>query len=587
LGAWYLVKNPLMKRHRHVILAWLLVALSLPAGARADVVFTGLNEAQEKNVRTLLPLARLDCDTLPWRVERLFRDADRDIHVALESLGYYSAKITKTLERNDACWIARFTIEAGEPVVFRNVEILIRGEANNDAMFNRRVQARRIKSGEVLHHGRYSRYKRALIDTAIARGYFEAEFTRAEITVDADNHAADLALILESGPRYRFGDVTFTEGVLRDSLLQGYSDIESGDAYDVKAVNELYEALSGSSYFSSVSISTDPLNTEAKVAPVNVTLAPGLRRIYSVGAGFATDTGPQGRLGFNNRRKNDKGHQLEARLFGSKVRSEITTAYRFPLQDPRNEWFSIGTGLQHEETDTSESDTFKVGILESHNIGKHWLETRYLDYVREDFTIADQEDTESTLVILGINREKVIGREMSRSSNGHRLTFDLRGASDSLGSDTSFLQFRGSALWIHSLSEKSRVLARARIGATLKDEFSELPASVRFFAGGDNSIRGYELESLGPLDADGAVIGGSHLVEASLEVDRLFRPQWAVAAFVDTGSAFSGSSIELSTGVGIGLRWYSPLGPIRLDFAHPLDDPDHSLRVHITLGPEL
>ena len=571
------------------MLAWLLVALSLPVGARADVVFTGLDEAQETNVRALLPLARLDCETVPWRVERLFRDADRDIHEALESLGYYGATITKALERSDACWTARFTIEVGEPVVFRSVEILVLGDASDDATFNRRVQARRIKSGEVLHHGRYDRYKRTLIDTAIARGYFEAEFTRAEITVDAENYAADLALVLESGPRYRFGDVTFTEGILRDSLLQGYSDIEPGAPYDVKAVNNLYEALNGSSYFSSVSISTDPLDTEGKITPVSVTLTPGMRRIYSVGAGFATDTGPQGRLGFNNRRKNDKGHQLEARLFGSKVRSEITTAYRFPMQDPRNEWFSVGAGFQHEETDTSESDTFKVGILESHNIAKHWLETRYVDYVREDFTIAEQ-NTTSTLIILGVNREKVVGREMSRSLNGHRYTFDLRGASDSLGSDTSFLQFRASALWIHSLSEKSRVLARARIGTTLKDQFSELPASVRFFAGGDNSIRGYELESLGPLDADGNVIGGSHLVEASLEVDRLFRPQWAIAAFVDTGSAFSGmsgSSVELSTGVGIGLRWYSPLGPIRLDFAHPLDDPDHSLRVHITLGPEL
>ena len=116
---------------------------------------------------------------------------------------------------------------------------------------------------------------------------------------------------------------------------------------------------------------------------------------------------------------------------------------------------------------------------------------------------------------------------------------------------------------------------------------SELPASVRFFAGGDNSVRGYDFESLGPIDATGAVIGGSYLVDVSLEVDRLFRDKWAVAMFVDGGDAFNDTHIKLKTGVGIGLRWYSPVGPIRLDFAHPLDDPDKSFRIHISLGPDL
>lgn len=176
---------------------------------------------------------------------------------------------------------------------------------------------------------------------------------------------------------------------------------------------------------------------------------------------------------------------------------------------------------------------------------------------------------------------------MSRTSKGRRYNFDVRGASDSLGSDTSFLQFKASGRWIHSLSERTRLLTRTRLGATLQDEFTELPASVRFFTGGDRSVRGYGFETLGPLDEQGKVIGGSHLVEAGIELERMIKDQWSVALFADTGSAFNGTDVNFSTGIGLGVRWYSPVGPIRLDFAHPLDDATRSLRLHFSLGPDL
>jgi translocation and assembly module TamA len=244
------------------------------------------------------------------------------------------------------------------------------------------------------------------------------------------------------------------------------------------------------------------------------------------------------------------------------------------------------TGFQHEKTDTSEQDSFKLGFLRSKSLSARWLQTRYVDYAYEDFTIGDQSSI-SELIIFGTNWESAVGRALSRATKGHRLSLDIRGASSNLGSDTTFAQIRAKAKWVYSLGEKTRILARTSLGITSKDELSELPASVRFFAGGDNSVRGYDFESLGPTDASGVVIGGSNLFDVSLEIDRLFRDKWAVAFFVDGGDAFNGTSVTLNTGVGIGLRWYSPVGPIRLDFAHPLDDPDKNFRIHISLGPDL
>ena len=144
-----------------------------------------------------------------------------------------------------------------------------------------------------------------------------------------------------------------------------------------------------------------------------------------------------------------------------------------------------------------------------------------------------------------------------------------------------------SAKWIWSLPNEARIIFRGEVGTTWKDDFNALPPSVRFFAGGDTSVRGYEYESLGPTDTDGEVIGGSSLAVASVEYEHPIVPRWSVAAFVDSGDAFDDSSFETNTGVGVGFRWQSPLGPIRVDVAKPFDGDDRGARLHISLGPDL
>lgn len=570
---------------RYLILFSLLAPIWADS-AVAAVTYTGLTPAQEANARAVMPLAAAGCESAVWRVRRLFRDADVNLRRSLEALGYYAVEVSRTLNTDGDCWAANFDVTVGEPVKLRQVDIRIDGDAANDADFQARILKGRPATGEILNHGHYEEFKSTLLGAAINRGYFDVELVRSKVVVDPTAFAADIFLNLESGPRYRFGEINFSQGILRDSLLFGYTDMRSGDPYDAASISKLYETLNGSTYFKSVSISTEPLDKENKTVPVSVALTPGARRVYSIGAGFATDTGPKGRLGYGDRRRNDKGHQFESKLNVSPVDSELTGTYRWPIRDPRKEWFSVGAGIKHENTETSENNTYKLGILRSRNISATWLETRYLDFTYEEFKVGDQ-DTSSELVILGNNWEATRGRELSRTRNGSFLSFDIRGASDALGSDTNFAQFRSTTKWIHSFGDKTRILLRGSLGLTVKEELSELPASVRFFAGGDRSIRGYDYESLGPVDASKVVVGGSHLVTGSVEIDRLLKPHWAVAAFFDTGSAFNNTDIELSSGIGIGIRWYSPVGPVKIDFAHPLDDPDRNFRLHISLGPDI
>lgn len=565
----------------------LFLAITAPRLSQGEVSYVGLDESLERNARALMPLASAECDAARWRIERLFRDSEKKLRAALEALGHYDVEIEKTLDwSRPACWKAEFRVAVGDPVRLRNVSVTIDGAAADDQELRSRISERQPVAGEVLNHGRYEAFKKSIIASSQARGYFDADFERSSVTVDRSEKSADVDLRLNSGARYFFGETAFTENILKRELLHGYSDIRPGDPYEAREVSELYQALSGSGYFGSVLIRAEPAADASNTVPVNVSLTPGMRRVYSAGIGFTTDYGLHGRLGYTDRRRNDKGHQFESRLFSSSVNSELTASYRWPRRNPRSDWYNVFGGFQRTDTDTSESDKITLGIRKSKNISANWLETRYVNVQNEDFRVADQSDS-SRLIIPGINWESTRGSEISRIMRGHRMSLDIRGSSDSLGSDTSFLQITASTKWIFPLGKSARLLTRADLGTTVKDELMELPASVRFFAGGDNSVRGYGYETLGPVDIDGNVIGGSYLATGSIEFDHLIREKWSVALFADSGSAFDDLKPKFSTGVGLGLRWYSPLGPIRFDVASPLDDPDRSIRIHITLGPDL
>ncbi|MDH3265370.1 MAG: hypothetical protein OEM25_00260, partial [Gammaproteobacteria bacterium] len=259
-----------MKTHRKSIspvvqrLAWVVSVATLMLlavdGTRAATEFAGLDAVQESNVRALMPLASTGCDSAYWRVERLFRDADKNIVEALQALGYYEPTISKQLSRSDDCWLARFDIQPGAPVRIRSAEFAVVGAADSDPLYRSRLLTPAPANGDILNHGLYDSFKSSMLRAAINSGYFDADFERSEVIVDRAAKTVDIRLQFNSGEKYQFGAVSFTDGILRQRLLKGYTDIKPGDPYTAKSINDLYEALNGSSYFSTVSISTEPLN---------------------------------------------------------------------------------------------------------------------------------------------------------------------------------------------------------------------------------------------------------------------------------------------------------------------------------------
>jgi translocation and assembly module TamA len=559
---------------------------ALPAAALATVELTGVEGAVAANVLAYITLDEEPCDAPAWRIEQHLRRAPADVREALQAFGYYEPEISTSLRAEESCFVATLTIAPGEPVRLRNVDISLSGDAARDELFTAARTEAGLTSGDTLNHGAYEQLKRRWSDLARDLGYADARFITNRIDVYIDEHAADVTLAFDTGIRYAFGEVRFRQDVLTPALAASYATFTEGEPYDARRLTDVYGELSNSGYFRTIDVQPLPPDPATRTIPIEVTLTSAARIHQNYGVGYSTDTGPRFRFSRNNRRYNDRGHQFGIYAQISPVVSEVTANYRLPLRDTRFEWLNFDAGGEREDTETSETEAVEFGTRRVVDKRTDWTRTDMLSLRVEDFEVADQVGR-SRLFMPAVNWTRIKADNEIRPTLGSRMSLEFRSAADALLSDTTFVQALAQGKWIWSRPRGARFIVRGQLGATEERDFDELPASVRFFAGGDNSVRGYDFETLGPVDENGEVIGGSSLITGSFEYEQPLRGRWSMAFFVDSGNAFAGSNVDARTGIGIGGRWQSPLGPIRIDLAHPLDDPTDDLRIHISLGPDL
>jgi len=562
-----------------------LLWLGTGAAVRAEVTIEGVEPIIRGNVLAYLRLDDETCDSPNWRVRRLYAESETEIRAALEVTGYYDVEIDSELRHGDACWQADFTIRPGQPVVLRNVSIKVDG---GDDKLQAVARACALRSGDVLQHAKYDTCRRQITRLAEDRGYFSREFIERRVDVYPDDFAADITLHLVTGPRYVFGETTLDQEVLDHDLIRRFVAIAPGDPYDAERVRLLQRDLIASTYFDQVVFDRDARGAPHFDVPLKVSLTAGKKYQYTAGVGFATDTGPKLRGGVLNRRINASGHQGEVEANLSRVISDIKVSYRVPLEKPRD-WATYDTGYKLEDNDSFKSALFTAGAQRVQQRKNGWARTVFLQLRLEDYETGTFQEDQSKLLTPGIGYAFVEEDYPPRPLAGHRTSVLLRGAADFLISDTSFLQVYGNTKWVFGLWSGARLLTRVEAGFTAIDRFAELPATVRFYAGGDVSVRGYAYQSLGPTDLLGAVIGGSNLLVGSVEIDQQVTENWSIAAFIDSGNAYDVfKDFDPATGVGAGIRWLSPLGPIRIDVAVPLEkDAPDDYRFHITLGPDL
>lgn len=556
-----------------------------PHTVRVEV--EGVEGPVAANIQTVLEIARAaDTGALTLdRAVRLHRTADVDIETALEPFGYYRPRIRKSLREVGGALVARYAIDPGPAVIVARSDVQVVGEGANDPAFRRLVDEFPLTRGDTLLHLPYTNAKLAMLTVAADSGYLVARFDTSLIRVDREESTAEIVIRFDTGPRYRFGPVTFHQAVLDPGFLRTRVGFKEGAPYARDKVVDLQQSLAEDPYFERVEVIPRPEQAEDRAVPIDVELVPRRPRAYEAGVGYGTDNGPRVRAATRFRRVNRKGHHAEAEVVGSFIERSVSAQYMIPaFGHPRGELTLLG-GFAELNPTTSSSRTWIASVrLSRPRLG--WRETFSLSWQREAFRVATDSAT-STLFLPGASWERTRANDRIFPTSGLRSRLDLQAAHDAVLSSASLLRVSASAKAIHGLGARTRILLRTDLGRIFTGDFHALPPTLRFFAGGDQSVRGFGYRTLGPRDAKGKITGGRNLVVASVEMDFRITPRWAIAAFADAGNALEDFSLDLEQGIGAGIRWVSPIGLLRLDGAFPVSDPERSFRVHLSLGPDL
>ncbi len=568
----------------------------VPSPRAAEVPVTvlvfGLEDEILQNVEAALALppglAELGELNLPW-LERFERQIPEKVQAALEPFGYYNAQITTKSETGAAGKrIIMVTVVLGMPVRVTEVEVTVRGPGSQEAELRDLAADFPLKKGDVLRGDIYEKTKGAMKSQANDLGYLDAEFPVGRILVSRVASTARIELVLDTGPRYFFGAVSFTGAdIYPEAFLRRHLAFKPGEAFSYTKLGLTQLNLINSDRFKEVIISPEKEEARDFVVSVGIRLEPALPKRLRFGLGYGTDTGARGTISYKDLNVRRRGHEFDSELNVSERLQGLAAGYRIPGRDV-DSYTGLRLKLQREETVTFLSEVISLELSRTRGFGRGRIGTAYVSLLNEGSTVGE-ERANAKLILPGLRFSQQVYDNHVRPAKGFRYGLELRGTDRSFGSDISLMQVLGEGKIILPLPWRLSLITRAQGAITFaSDDLTSLPASLRFFAGGDNSVRGFAYQSLGPKDEIGAVLGGRHLLVGSLEVERAILQNWGLAGFYDAGNAFNIlKDITLAQGAGLGVRYYTPVGAIRFDLARQVGIEDPRFRIHFTLGFQL
>lgn len=553
-------------------------------GAYADVSLTlkGIDGALEENVSAYLSsIPTKDYSTSLRFQARL----DQSITEALNALGYYHAKISYSIpEGNDELIVS---IKPGLPVKVKVMDVVITGEAKDDEEFAKLIERSPLKVGKVLNQGEYDSLKSGIRNLALQRGYFNGDYKLSKLEVIPDFNEANVRLHYDSGIRYHFGPINITGSQIWENRVESMRPFEIGEPYLVSQVGEYNQNLSNTDWFSSVFVEPDLSKLdEGRELPIKVSLAPASKKPNRNRSWLLDRYWCAWHVKMEKPWVSSRGHSFNTALSLSKPEQTITAGYKIPLDDVLREYYQLQFGLKHLDNRDTESLESNLAVERHWLTDGGWHKTIYVRHLYENFSQGLQDDgVQFVLPGATFSRTRVRGGNMPMWGDKQSVTIEY--GDPALLSETRVLRLLGRSSWIRGIGDNHRGLFRLEGGANITDEFEKLSPSLRFFAGGDNNIRGYGYESISPVDESGALTGGKYIVSSTLEYQYRVYGNWWAATFYDIGDAFN-ETPEWKSGAGVGIRWASPVGPVSFDFAWGLDEkPEREFRIHFSLGPEL
>jgi translocation and assembly module TamA len=570
----------------------LLLPLASPVGAKepVEVVIKGVEDEVRKNVETALMVPEAltaEGEVNRFWVERFIRQVPENVRAAMEPFGYYNASVSTRLETLGQN-LYRLTVEIkpGKAVRIEKIRVALEGAGSSQEALTKLVGKFPLKRGDVLRQDKYEAAKGALMARAVDLGYLNADFSIHLIRVEPSREAAQVELVLDTGPLFLFDDTTL-QGAPEypESFLRRYLTYKAGDDFSYAQLGQTQLNFLNSDRFRDVVVTPKVKSAKDLRVPVEIRLTPSPSRRLRPGIGYGTDTGARVSLIYKDVNVFGGGEEFSTDFVIAQLSQILQSNLILPSAASLNSYTAFRAGLQRETLITYDSQSIFVEVERLRGFSHGRLGSVFLRFLQENSDVSG-ETANAHMLMPGVRFSQNGYTDIRRPKSGYKYSLEARGGHQYLGSSLTLAQVLASANTLLPLPGRFSLFLRVNSGVSIQsDPLSDIPASLRFFAGGDNSVRGYSYQSLGPKNSKGDVVGGKNLLVGSIQLERAIFENWGVVVFYDAGNAFNSFvHIDLAQGAGIGVRWYTPVGPVRVDLAREVGVSNPSIRVHVGVG---
>ena len=510
---------------------------------------------------------------------------------ALVPYGWYSPEIEV---RHPEKGRIEVRIDRGERTLYREVRIDTAAELPEQgriAAFARDKAAEYgIEKGKPLIHPQYEAFKADITSKLISDGYFTGKITNSTVIVSRDEAKADLSFTIEPGTRFAYGKITMEGFEESHDAVKGLVSVKEGDLFSALDLASVNQTLYETGYYKSVVVRPDmrEMDSGNSTVPVRIGLKAKPRNLTEWSLGYSTDEGPRGSVSWNRPFAGSRGQSWKSALSVSGVTQAANFSYYIPRENPIDDYYRLSAEYRHKDLNDTEFQNLTVGAHYFTKTHGRWQRDYFIESSFEDYDQSDDSD-DVFLLMPGAEISRLTTDGTTDPASGERIRLSARFSSKTLLSSEDFVILDAFYRRIWSPTDGSRLVIRAEQGAILGSSIGDVPSSLRFFAGGDQSVRGFGYEKISPKNDDGDLTGARYLSVGSVELQVPVMNKVRMAIFTDVGTATNdyGDDTDIKVGTGLGVRYISPVGPIRADIGVGVSETHIPIRLHFGLGLDL
>ncbi|PCK30954.1 autotransporter assembly complex protein TamA [Pseudoalteromonas piscicida] len=518
------------------------------------------------------------------KAPRVIKEMRADIRRALHALGFYHFTINLSGEGSEI----KALVKLEAPLKWKDIKIELIGSGKDNSDLVALIKDVPIQIDKQVNHSDYQATKSRFESELLELGYFDYQWQESKLLIHKGNRYAGVRLLLDTGKRYQFGALAIEGDTKAANYIRSLSPFSKGQPFEASLLSDFNLSLNETPYFSAIKVYPLLKDRTGDQIPVRVSVEDKPANSFEVGAGYSDDVGAKMRFKWIKPWITEDGHSFESNLRVSQKQQDVTASYTIPVDNPNDDLWRVlgGYQLQDEVTEGINSRIWNVQVQRQWLTEDDWVRTAFIK--REHESTEQKNETQKTeMLIPGISYLKKESKGGALPYWGNKRLISIEGAADSLLSSANMLKVRWNNEWLRSFDTKHLFFGRLDLGAIVTKNIDQIPFTHRFLAGGDQSIRGFAYESVGPRDDEGRILGGKYLATGTLEYNYQFHPSWRAALFVDAGTATNDFSDAWEVGAGFGFRYLTPVGPIRLDHAWGLTKDSKSTRLSIVIGPEI